>query len=410
MEFIARLLAHTVQRALLQQQNILLIGPKGVGKSSLLNYHIATDLSYSLSDLQTRLHIQQNPQQLLDDIVNWHRRTHSQRLPIVWIDELQKAPQLIAEIQYAMEYPLAIFIVTLSSWVIKGDTSILQELRLQMTELSMHGVSIDESRLLTPALTDLLLYGQLPYVLLQTDTLDKEKYLQNYVNDYLVTEVRSEGLVRNLAKFSKFFRYAAIYSGEAVNANYLSKEIGATRATINEYYQILERSMLVEAIQPLTTMTVKRRLSRTIKYIWSDLGVRRLAAEEGDNLPEKHYDNLFHQFIGLQLLNLLRTIAPEAKLYYWKDHNGPEVDYVIEYGHHYLPIEVCYSAKPKQNEAKHILVFLEEYPCILPAMVICLVDKAVFMHEHVIAVNWQEAATMLRSVLFKKNTPQLQTA
>ena len=180
------------------------------------------------------------------------------------------------------------------------------------------------------------------------------------MNDYLVTEVRSEGLVRNLAKFSKFFRYAAIYSGEAVNANYLSKEIGATRATINEYYQILERSMLVEAIQPLTTMTVKRRLSRTIKYIWSDLGVRRLAAEEGDNLPEKHYDNLFHQFIGLQLLNLLRTIAPEAKLYYWKDHNGPEVDYVINVGATILPIEVKAGSTGRMRSLN---MFIDMHDC-----------------------------------------------
>jgi predicted AAA+ superfamily ATPase len=51
----------------------------------------------------------------------------------------------------------------------------------------------------------------------------------------------------------------------------------------------------------------------------------------------------------------------KGKLYYWRDHNGPEVDWVVEWNNRWIPIEVKFNHNPKQKHIVHLQTFLKEY-------------------------------------------------
>ena len=100
--------------------------------------------------------------------------------------------------------------------------------------------------------------------------------------------------------------------------------------------------------------TTRRRLTKAPKYLLFDLGIRRIAASEGLKLPQKYLGDLFEQFIGIEILNLIKIFAPQAQCYYWRDHTGPEVDYIIEFNRQYLPVEVKWTSKPTRSDGKHL--------------------------------------------------------
>ena len=145
-------------------------------------------------------------------------------------------------------------------------------------------------------------------------------------------------------------------------------------------------------------MTTRRRLSKSPKYLFFDMGVRRIAAGEGLRLPQKYYGNLFEQFVGIELIKLIHLFAPQAKLRYWRDHVGPEVDYVIEYNRQYVPIEVKWTKSPQSSDAKHLHKFMGEYDCICPAYVVCRTPSPVQLSENVLAVGWDMLPGILRDL------------
>ena len=249
-------------------------------------------------------------------------------------------------LQLAIDEKWANFIITGSSLRKlrrkKKDTNLLPG---RVIELHLGGLSLlelDESYL---ELEDLLLNGMLPEILLQKEIKYKELLLTSYVDIYLEEEVRLEAASENLSNFSRFLNYAAVDAGTQLNITNLSKEVGVSRHTIENYYQILEDCLIVDRIEPLTSLTTRRRLAKSPKYLFFDLGIRRIAASEGLRLPQKYFGDLFEQFIGIEILKLIKIFAPQAKCRYWRDHSGPEVDYIIEYNRQYLAIEVKWTSK-----------------------------------------------------------------
>ncbi len=92
--------------------------------------------------------------------------------------------------------------------------------------------------------------------------------------------------------------------------------------------------------------------------------------------------------------------TPPLKLRYWQDHAGPEVDYVLEYNKQYLPIEVKWTKTPTMADAKHLLKFMQEYPCIKPAYIICRCAKPLLLQMifwHCLGKNWQMLLKIRRS-------------
>ena len=104
-----------------------------------------------------------------------------------------------------------------------------------------------------------LAYGQLPAICTEFENDQKELALRSYVENYIEDEIRKETRLRNVAPFSRFLELAALQSGKISNFSEISKELGPTVATIQNYFQILEDALFVERIEPYLKNATRKK-------------------------------------------------------------------------------------------------------------------------------------------------------
>ena len=100
---------------------------------------------------------------------------------------------------------------------------------------------------------------------------------------------------------------------DTIHFRKLSQKIGVAHTTIATYYQILEDCLVAERIESFVETKTRRRLLQTPKYLFFDLGVRRISANEGTKPPTQYLGVLFEQFIGLELLRLMSLMDKPRK-------------------------------------------------------------------------------------------------
>lgn len=359
-----RLLTQSLKNQISKGKSVLLLGPRQVGKTTLC-HQFKFDLEINLASIKEKHLFEKNPERLEQLVEN------SKKKMFIYIDEIQKVPELLNSIQVLIDTKKAQFLVTGSSArKIKQQMDInlapgrLINFRLDPLTLTEHALDIDQ----------ILNYGQLPGVCTESDEKQKEIELKSYVENYIEEEIRKETRLRNIAPFARFIELAAIQSGQISNFSEISKELGPTVVTIQNYYQILEDTLFVERINPYLKNPSRKKLTKSSRYLFFDLGVRRILAEESKKLIPSRKGQLFEHFIGNEIIKWIRSHAISAKLYFWRDSDGPEVDWLIEYDGRLLPIEVKLSTKPQMTDAKHLKVFMSEYKNAETALIVSTSD------------------------------------
>jgi len=392
MRYFRRKIAPTILDVLKRGKSVLLLGARQTGKTTMINKEIIPDLQYSFVDPEVRLRYEKDPTLLSQEL-----KMSLQRLikpPIIFIDEIQRVPHVTDIAQLLIDQKKAQFILTGSSaHKLKHGTHV-NLLPGRVVLLTMDPLHFDELPQSGRYLNDILLYGTLPLIVLEESNDNREMDLRSYVTAYLEEEIRAEALVRNMGNFSRFLELAASESGHIVNFTKLSQDIGVAATTIMDYYQILEDCMIALRIDPIIHSISHRRLIKSPKYLFFDLGVRRACTNEGTQLPEKHLADLFEQYIGIELIHQTRE-WPNTQLRYWRDSNGVEVDYVLEKSGKYIPIEVKWSEKPSLKDAQHVKKFLSEYQNAEKGYIICRTPHAIEITEDIIALPWQELKQIL---------------
>jgi predicted AAA+ superfamily ATPase len=190
-----------------------------------------------------------------------------------------------------------------------------------------------------------------------------DNLLRSYVETFLEEEIRQESLIRDIGVFSNFLEIAAEMSGKIMSFRELSQDIGVAHSTISSFYSILHDCLIIEKIPSLVPLSSRRRLAKSSKYLFFDIGVRNAAAEihTGPGVDSVEWGNRFEQWIGLLLIRYFRSRNLKGKLYYWRDLNGPEVDWVVEWNNRWIPIEVKFGRNPQPKHTRHLRTFLQEY-------------------------------------------------
>jgi predicted AAA+ superfamily ATPase len=219
--------------------------------------------------------------------------------------------------------------------------------------------------------------------------------LRAYSNLYLEEEIRAEAVVRNLGTFSRFLEMAASESGGIFSFRGMARELGLSHPTVAGYFEILEDCLLVERIDPITHTPGRKRLTKSPRYLFFDLGVRRAAAEESRDLPARWMGPLFEQFVGLELIRQARLSDVPRQVRFWRDPGGPEVDWVVCRDDRYLPIECKWTDTPTKGDARHLRTFLLEHPGTTTALVVCQTPRRVRLEPGIEAIPWTELAGIL---------------
>jgi len=370
---------------------VLLLGPRQTGKTTLMS-RFPFDLRVTFDVPEVRLRYERSPGQLLGEIaaVAGKRR---QRRPLVMLDEVQRVPAILDVVQHAIDTRVAQFALTGSSARRLRRGTAVNLLPGRLVLLRLDPFSIPEQPELPLDLR--LLDGTLPGICGVTDPADRERDLAAYVQGYLEYEVRAEALVRHVGPFSRFLELAALEAGGVVSFRALAQDLGVSHTTVAGYYEILEDCLITERVDPLTRSRTRTKLTRSSRHLFFDMGVRRLAAGEGRRLPRERLGQLFEQLVGLELIRASRISGPETSVRFWRDPDGPEVDWVVERSGVFIPVETKWSDVPNSRDIRHVELFLDEYRESSRGFLVCRAPRPVKLSARVTALPWQDIPSIL---------------
>jgi uncharacterized protein len=394
---IVRNLQGEIKDLIAQKRSIFLFGPRQTGKTTLLeeiSSQYGKVLDYSFLNISLKLKAEQQPQFIRQEI-------EAARPDLVIIDEVQKVPQILDEVQWMIDKTKTVFAVTGSSArklkrkgvnLLAGRAIIFRLDPFDIYERQRTAQDLKGRDWLEKILT----YGDLPEIalLVQQGKLKLvDNLLRSYVETFLEEEVRMEALVRKIGLFGNFLRLAAEMSGKILSFRELSQDIGVSHQTISSFYGILNDCLVIEPVAPLLPAASRRRLSKATKFIFFDLGVRNATAGllTREGIPSEEWGDRFEQWVGLSLIRYLRSRNLKGSLYYWRDHNGPEIDWIVEINNRWIPVEVKFSDNPQPKHGKALSQFIQENPKKAPVGYIVFAgDRARQIDHNIIALPWFE--------------------
>lgn len=321
-----------ISKILLQNQDLIqvIVGPRQVGKSSLLQHISADYIAVSLDSLQMRTLANQNPEIFLNSFENKK----------LLIDEAQLAPELF----YALKQKTdelkrkgirkgTVFRLTGSNQILL-DRAVKEGLTGRASFFQLNTCSISElwSSVQMPTLS-YLYRGGWPE-LYQDLAKDPRKYLDDYILSYVEKDVILSAGIQKSKQFQKFLALLAGRTGQLFNANELSKEAGVSHTTIEDWASLLEKMKFIYLLPPYFTNSSKR-LIKTPKVFFLDTGLAcRLQgwAQQEPLLTSPQFGSLFETLVLGELQRFIINRDLSWKLYFARDKEGHEIDFAIDCG------------------------------------------------------------------------------
>lgn len=376
-----------------ERGSLFLFGPRQTGKSTLI------DARYTKSVWRVDLLLNEpffayarDPGLFRKEALEKIRR---ERIQTIVLDEVQRVPALLNEVQALMQETSCQFILLGSSArkLRRGGANLLAGRAVERRLFPFVAEELKDQFDLQEALR----FGTLPPIL-GRNRQEQVDILSTYVHTYLREEIQSEGLARNLGGFSRFLELAASQCGELVNYSAIGRECLLPTRTVQAYYDILEDTLVGLRLEPWRASLRKRLLAHPKFYLF-DLGVtnainRRLTSHPDPMLMGK----LFEQWVVLETHRLLHYRSSEARLFFWRTQHGAEVDLLIErHGKIQAAIEIKSTAKVAGAHLSGLRAFRAEHPQV-PCWLVCTAPH-VFQMERMDVLPWRVYLQRLPALL-----------
>ncbi|MBI4230266.1 MAG: ATP-binding protein [Planctomycetes bacterium] len=326
-----RLLLPHLQR---DPKSMLLLGPRQVGKSTLLE-SLKPDLSVDLASPSVFRDYVTDPARLERELA-----AAGPTVRTVLIDEVQKVPALLDVVQVFSDRHKGRFRFLLSGSsarkLKRGHANLLPG-RIHIHRLHpllQRELEADFS------LVRVLTHGTLPGIYSEKDASVRSQDLRSYVDAYLREEIQAEALVRDLGGYARLLDLAAAASGTILNLSALCREAGIGYETARRYLEVLEDTLLLFRVPAWSGSDRASLVAHPKRYLF-DIGVRNaLLRRPLDRFLEDEKGLLLEHWIAQEIHGRTETLWPGMSLFHYRTKHGAEVDFVLEIGRETWAVEV----------------------------------------------------------------------
>ena len=405
MAYIERAMSKVLKNRVRNSKCTLVVGARQVGKSTLIQHDFSEYHRTTFDDQLTRLQAKEEPKLFF----------LNNPCPLI-IDEVQKEPSVLEEIKQIVDNSQnrGQFILTGSAKLelmkgvsesLAGRVSICELGGLSLREIyqvPFNGHFVPTEQYIWEGEKELRHYediweiihkGSYPEIYdVDRDWLD---FYSSYVATYLERDIN--GLISaDSITFTKFLTAVEERTGEMLNYNNISSEIGVSEPTVKSWISILERTGIIYILQPYSASALNRAI-KTPKIYFRDTGLacyltKWLTADALKNSAVA--GSMFETFVVSEILksysNEGRDYQFQIFYYRGKDKSTTgenEIDLIIEENGVLYPVEIKMTGNPKASmgSANSILDKIPEKKRGM-GVILCMVSQKTYLRENLVAL------------------------
>ncbi len=323
-KLVDREISEKVRKAVSQKPVVTIVGPRQSGKTTLCKMLFPDREMVSLEAIDERLFATEDPIGFLN------------RFPDgAVIDEAQRVPELFSYIQTIVDAhdKKGQFILTGSDQLdlsnkaaqsLAGRTRIIKLLPFSLKEA--YGETLKDQTMETVLYT-----GFYPRIF--KDNLDAAQEMNDYIETYVNRDVKRLVNIKNQRDFDIFLKICAGRTGQVLNINGISNDIGVNREIVRAWISLLEASYIIRLVRPFEK-SYDKRLVKSHKLYFLDTGLAcRLIGitEPGQIFTHPLKGALFETLIFNELLKKqLNASGIGQELYYFRENKGLEIDFLFQ--------------------------------------------------------------------------------
>lgn len=347
---------------------IFINGARQVGKSTLAkDLFKKTHDYYTLDDLTLLSSIKANPQHFINNL----------HCPVI-IDEIQRCPELLLAIKYAVDEKRAPqrFILTgsVNLLSIKGY---MDSLAGRISHFTLWPLSQEEiigthsswlESLTTHTKIDLsekkldlsmMQIGGYPISVLEESDPYRKEWLQSYMQQIIEKDVRDISNIEGLRELPNIAKLLSTRVGSLLNNSDISRSLQIPNMTLKRYMNLLEMTFLFAPLKPWYNNLGKRLTkSQKIYFIDTALAMTLSGGSYVDNPSLQGH--LLENFVYLELLKQISYTFSGYTLFHYRTLSGQEIDFIIEKNNgELIAIEVKSHHMPQQKDVLRIKEFMD---------------------------------------------------
>lgn len=352
---ISRTIQQNIQNDWDLKKAIVLLGPRQVGKTTLIQNLIKGKnvLFLNGDDPQVRLQFSNANFNFLSNVVSDYQ--------IIVIDEAQRIENIGITIKMLIDAKLSKqFILTGSSSLDLGN-QINEPLTGRKWEHQLFPLSWNEIKnhytfhTATERFEEFLIYGMYPEVVTETK---KQKILLQLAGSYLYKDILELVNIKKPDLLMKLLNALALQLGSEVSYNELSKILGVDRMTVVNYIDLLEKAFVVFRLHPFST-NQRNEITSKPKIYFYDNGIRNAIIGQFNPLQNRQdIGALFENFFISEKIKKLNYEGFYGKTYYWRNTQQAEIDFLEINENQISAFEIKYNPNKQVRFTKS---FTEKY-------------------------------------------------
>ena len=305
---------------------IVLIGPRQVGKTTLINF-ILKDKDYLFLDGDDNtvadILANANTENLKSIIGNYK---------YVFIDEVQRIPNIGLKLKIMVDQIKDVQVIVSGSSSLDINNVTQEPLTGRKFEFQMFPVSWQEFEnsvgyiKAQQQLEIRLLYGMYPDVINNFGA--EYEILKNLVSSYLYKDILALAGIRKSDVLEKILRALALQVGSEVSYNEIAQLVGVDKNTVNNYINLLEKSYVVFRLTSFSK-NIRNEIKANKKIYFYDNGVLNMLIGNFTTFQLRQDKGaLWKNFLVSERMKQLSYKQSIAKSYFWRTTTQQEIDYI----------------------------------------------------------------------------------
>ncbi len=332
-------MANRYERALLSEfekkvrpnKVLILLGARRVGKTKLMQDYLKTIppkkyLALNGEDV--------NDAELLRErsVANYKRLLEG--IEILAIDEAQHIPEIGLILKLIVDSIDGIKVIATGSSMFDmnnnlGEPLVGRKNTLYLFPLAQMEFSQFENHKQTTENLELrLLFGGYPELEQYADWGEKEEYLREIINSYLLKDILIYEGIKSSAKIYDLLKMIAFQVGKEVSLQELGNQLQISKNTVERYLDLLSKVFVLYKLNGFNR-NLRKEITKSSRWYFYDNGIRNALIQNFNRLDMRNdTGELWENYLAAERIKKQNYQKLNAENYFWRTYDQQELDWV----------------------------------------------------------------------------------